>query len=649
MPHVDLATGWTIAGAQGARQIVPPLPAAVPGSVYLDLLRAGVIEDPRRGMGLLTSRWVETCEWTYQLEFTCPPEAFAPGIRRAWFLLDVVDGGMTVELNGQAVGGHNRIDVTGLLREGANRLSVRIHMCHAAAHFARIGLAGAVRLEWTHLPVRVDAPAVVATQDDDLSTGHVRVRQHVEVLTDHPVRVSLLAQLPEAGALAEVNADLPPGPGVIEAMVDVRSAKPWHPADHGPQNLYTLMITVVANGHDVARHTAAVGFRQVAIEDASQALARVSAEPSGGAVVPSFPFVRVNGQRLFCKAASVVQPDLLEPGDVERWKELLAAAAELHLNALVLLPEVTPPPECHQLADRAGILLFQRAAEPGGHPSAIAIGPMESFAIPSGPAPQASVRDCLGDAQGASAEVARALHDCTGNESPAVEDLIARGEALSAAIESVRRRGPAAGGIHLHRLNDSMPATRTRALVDHAMRRMPAWYYARRALSPIHVSIAVEGDQVVVFGHNDTAKLALGDLRFGVVQLDGMYVINRSVRVQFAAHACTRLVTFPLARWRDRHTTIAFAVFSRMNRTLARNCLAITPPEQMRWPRAAVQTQLIAQQVTFTSPTFARGVCLDETGEQALTDNYFDLYPGIAHTITWTLPHVPRIVHVANA
>jgi len=91
-----------------------------------------------------------------------------------------------------------------------------------------------------------------------------------------------------------------------------------------------------------------------------------------------------------------------------------------------------------------------------------------------------------------------------------------------------------------------------------------------------------------------------------------------------------------------------------MTRTLARNCLAVTPPDQLRWPAplrdaaATVQTQLIAQQVTFTSPTFARGVCLDDTGEQNLADNYFDLYPGIPHTIPWTLPHVPRVLHVAN-
>ena len=226
---------------------------------------------------------------------------------------------------------------------------------------------------------------------------------------------------------------------------------------------------------------------------------------------------------------------------------------------------------------------------------------------------------------------------------------VSRGEALSAMIEAARRGVPHVGGVHLHRLNDCWPATRTRALVDHAGRRTAGWYYARRALAPVHVTIAVEGEEVVVYGLNDTRKPVVGDLRFGVVGLEGVFVVNRSARVQMGHDAaCTRLATFPLARWRDRHKGIAFAVLSRMNRTVARNRLSLAPADQLRWSPPAVQVQLIARQVTFTSATFARGVCLDETGEQNLADNFFDLYPGMPHTMGWTSPHVPKIVDVAK-
>jgi beta-galactosidase/beta-glucuronidase len=681
---------------------------AVPGNVHLELLRAGLIEDPRVGVGVLTSRWVETCRWSYATSFQAPGDVLAGATRRIWLVFDRILGAARIELNGETVGSHFsavrpcRVDVTGCLRPDGNVLRVEIEPVSPAdvtrlsmprhrggndwsPRLIPVGLAGGARVEWTHLPVRVDGLVAGATLAENLSSGRVHVRQFVEVLTEQPARVTLLAQLPEAGALVEVQAELPPGPGVIEATLDVQSPRAWFPAGLGAQNLYTLMTTVVANGHDAGRQTTAVGFRHVQIDEGGQALARVGAGDSALAPATPFPFVRVNGLRLFGKAATVLPGDLLEDSPAERLNALLGAAAEVGINALVVPTDAGPAPAAlYELADRAGVVVFQELrtgddVEPTvrgleAHPSLLAwCGPELDGSV----WPDDRWRPVIGwiEARSLAAEsampdvgrnghsservsaLAGALHDCAGDggASPSAiggsrdcRDAVAHGEALSAVIESARRQVPHVAGVHLHRLNDCWPATRTRALVDHAGRRMPAWYYARRALAPIHVTLAVEGEEVVVFGLNDTAKPGLGDLRFGVVQLDGMFVVNRSVRVQLNPRTCTRLVTFPLARWRDRHQSIAFALLSKMNRLMARNCLAITPPDQLRWAPPAVQTQLIAQQVTFTSPTFARGVCLDDSGEQVLADNYFDLYPGIPHTIAWKGPHVPRIVHVAN-
>ena len=696
MPQLELTSGWTLQGADGGRRL-PLVAAARPANVHLTLLAARLIDDPRTGIGVLTSRWVETCRWSYSTKFDVPPDASGAATRRVWLVFDQILGSAQIALNGETIATHSsalrpcRVDVTTLLRPGLNGVVVEIgsvspsdvqklslpRRCAGNEWSPRLipfGLAGPVRLEWTHLPVRVDALAASAALNDSLSAGQAHVRQFVEVLSEQPVRVTLLAQLPEAGVLAEVHAELPPGLGVIEAMLDVPMPRAWFPAGLGAQNLYTLLTTVIANGNDVARKTTAIGFRHVQIDQGEHALARVG---TGGPAAPAFPFVRVNGHRVFCKAATMLPDDLLAPGEPERLKALLAAATEAGLNALVLPADAGPGPAAlYDLADRSGMMLFQElhlgddvvpvVRGLAAHPSLVAwCGPDSREAIVAADRWRAVIDSIdahalehevstnwkpLDEGSDSRAGLARALRDFGTNENgrrdyPAT---VARGESLCAFIESVRRQTPHVAGLHLHRLNDCWPATRTPALVDHDRRRMPAWYYARRALTAVHVTIAAEADQVVVFGLNDTAKPALGDLRFGVVQLDGMFVINRSVRVQLNPRTCTRLVTFPLARWRDRHKSVAFALLSRMNRLIARNCLAVTPPDQLQWEKPDVQTQLIAKQVTFTSPTFARGVCLDDSGEQSLADNYFDLYPGIPHTIAWTGPHVPKIMHVAN-
>lgn len=63
-------TGWTLREAGGG----PTYPAEVPGSVHLDLLRAGVIPDPHYGTNELEVQWVGERDWVYRAAFTLAAE-----------------------------------------------------------------------------------------------------------------------------------------------------------------------------------------------------------------------------------------------------------------------------------------------------------------------------------------------------------------------------------------------------------------------------------------------------------------------------------------------------------------------------------------------------------------------------------------------
>jgi len=69
--------------------------------------------------------------------------------------------------------------------------------------------------------------------------------------------------------------------------------------------------------------------------------------------------------------------------------------------------------------------------------------------------------------------------------------------------------------------NDSWPVTHGWTIVDYYLRKKPAYHPVRRALAPVTVVVAEEGEQVVVFGVNDTADDWRGALRFGVFTLAG--------------------------------------------------------------------------------------------------------------------------------
>jgi len=108
----------------------PTIAARVPGNVELDLLRAGIIEDPSVGDRIYPLREFETYRWWYRREFTAP--ALADG-ERLELVFEGLDCLGTVWLNGREIGRTDnmliahRFDVTDHLHAGGvNELAVRI-------------------------------------------------------------------------------------------------------------------------------------------------------------------------------------------------------------------------------------------------------------------------------------------------------------------------------------------------------------------------------------------------------------------------------------------------------------------------------------------------------------------------------------------
>ena len=70
----------------------------------------------------------------------------------------------------------------------------------------------------------------------------------------------------------------------------------------------------------------------------------------------------------------------------------------------------------------------------------------------------------------------------------------------------------------------------------------------------------------------------------------------------------------------------------------------------MAWPAAKVSVKRGGGKATFTCRTFAWRVCLDLDGEQALPDNFFDVYPGIPTVLPWPQKlGNPKILRIGNS
>jgi len=229
-----------------------------------------------------------------------------------------------------------------------------------------------------------------------------------------------------------------------------------------------------------------------------------------------------------------------------------------------------------------------------------------------------------------------------------------QGEALREYCDNFRRRMFDSASAIFWMYNDTWPATRSWTIVDYYLRRTPAFWAVRRAMQPVSVVLAAEGDEVIVFGVNDTPVPVRARLQYGVFALAGGWPMDRSADVTLAANASTKLATFPAAEWTDRTATMAFAILRPEGQAgqggpvIARNKLFDPLLKDLRWPRPQVNVRVENGTAVFSSPTYVWGVCLDLDGEHPMPDNLFDLFPGMEYTIPWNSTTPPKVLWTGN-
>ncbi|WP_240541603.1 glycoside hydrolase family 2 protein [Bifidobacterium callimiconis] len=129
----ELQSGWTVAALnpevapEPVRDaIAAGIDAVVPGEVTLDLVRAGLIDEPFDGDNETRQQWIGDVDWRY----TCAFAWHDDGSDRHDLVAYGLDTVATVMVNGRYVGStqnYHRVyrwDVRGLLRDGMNELTV---------------------------------------------------------------------------------------------------------------------------------------------------------------------------------------------------------------------------------------------------------------------------------------------------------------------------------------------------------------------------------------------------------------------------------------------------------------------------------------------------------------------------------------------
>lgn len=226
-----------------------------------------------------------------------------------------------------------------------------------------------------------------------------------------------------------------------------------------------------------------------------------------------------------------------------------------------------------------------------------------------------------------------------------------QGEGLREYIDNFRRRRWMSSGAIFWMFNDVWPATRSWTIVDWNLNRTPAFHPVRRAMAPVTVVLAEDGDDVVIYGVSDRLLPETFVLRYGLFDTRGDYILAETRRIVLGPNASTPLARFPRKIWKDPREQIAFAVLQeegRSGRVVARNRLILPLWKEMKWGKGRVSVRRDGADVVFSSDDFVLGVCVDLDGTRPLPDNFFDLYPGQPYRLRWPGRGVPTVRYVGN-
>lgn len=354
----------------------------VPGSVYGDLLRHGVIPDPFDQENEAEVREWMRHDFAYERAFAFRPQA---GTRRVDLVFEGIDTLSSIYLDGELIAQTDnmhrtyRFDVTDRLREGLHILRIELHSCleyirqkDAACPYPLFQVKDAVKgyihirkgssmFGWDWGPQLPDAGLwrdVYLEQFAQASIDDVDIRQ-----THRANAVALtvsLASILHGNVWPTLAARLIGPDGTVHSSqrrtldastvlsFDIADPQLWYPTGYGLQPLYTLEL-VVEDGLDEPQTLFyRIGLRTMQI--------RREKDQWG----ESFEIV-VNGIRVFAKGGDYIPEDnLLGRTNQALTRDLLESAVAANHNTVRVWGGGHYPNETfYDLCDELGLLVWQ--------------------------------------------------------------------------------------------------------------------------------------------------------------------------------------------------------------------------------------------------------------------------------------------------
>lgn len=397
---------WTVKNKNGSISI----PATVPGGIYSDLHKAGVIGDILAGFNDVLTRWVAYDTWTYTGLFHVTEEQLTTNV--AHLVFHGLDTVAFIELNDAPVGAANNMfvryvfDVKKHLKVGVNELKVVFQSpveaakqrsdkhftlpacvpdiyngeCHAnqlrkmqasfawdwGPAFPSVGI-------WKPAEVEFYNGAIIRSVSTYAERKNGKWKLNIKAYLESSQEYKQIDGYLSAKLLLEGNQDVKVGKdinvsigedGMAEVELNITISENvvrlWWPNGYGDQPLYDLFVffSTRGNKNEISQKHLRIGFRTIVLIqiDASTKLGNTT---GGQGLVFYF---EINGYPLFLKGSNWIPADILpELGYNETTVNgLLTAARDAHMSMLrVWGGGLYESDYFYERCDQLGILIWQ--------------------------------------------------------------------------------------------------------------------------------------------------------------------------------------------------------------------------------------------------------------------------------------------------
>lgn len=356
--------------------------AQVPGNVEIDLMRAGLEQNPFYGENLYNFRKYEYYHWWYQKEFGLP-NSFAG--EQMELTLHGVNTIAEVFVNDTLVGKcddmmiEHRFRVEKALRPGDfNTISVHIL---SAMNYARelespVVVSGEEHTDelsllrmpphsfgWDIMPRLLSAGLWRSVSLDIVNPTRITQSYYATISASEdeaelmikcrfttPERVMQGYRLHVQGACGNsvFEYDAPARFVSEEGRVKIKNPKLWWPRGYGEQNLYTVKMELLHNGEVADVRMERIGIRRFHIDHVMKPLDEGEFK------------VRCNGVPILCKGSNWVPLDALHSRDEERYDRAMALMADMGCNIVRCWGgNVVEDHHFFNLCDELGIMVWQ--------------------------------------------------------------------------------------------------------------------------------------------------------------------------------------------------------------------------------------------------------------------------------------------------